>query len=833
MITKFENVKDILFYARNILTVPSGKENNEALAMTAIKNLSDYGFVIDKAGVEALKTASKEDITNWYYETSEKLKTLVGADKEYKPFYPNFPNDVMNATEIELLMNQLTHYFSALVTDVIGEEVTWSPEGENERKGQKPLEEHPLKVIPTFDVGDEFIKGLAETEVTEIFKNTLSSKFTPSKQDMENIVNKYMQANPEWTKEASVVENRQMLAYLYTKAIMSNLDTSNMPSLVTNDYLKIAQTYSFMKENQTNTLNDLKSLSVDENGKQQKVTSLPNSMRKFIARGLNEQKNLEEDVARNKPQWKAVFRLIHIGSMKELTHVNEVAQKIRNNQPLNTFYSKIEKAFGEHRYQDALRMYASRPGEFVKNLNRLISVKVEDVEQAKEYTSELIEKTKEVFAKTRPEDLVNIVSYLNARARDDMLAVHNVKGKMFVANKQYEPIPQKTVDLFNSIAKDAIAEQIKTGVSYGKVYLDPQMEKMALPKPNASETASLNSYTQGSRIPIEKDENGEPKKMRALLWFGNPNGGSRWSNIVDISAGFFRNNDGKLEHLDRADLSWYGNNKSMGCYFSGDWIGAGKEGATEYIDLDFKSLKDNNVDYVMMYVNIYSGSNEVNTFAKEDVVFGWQERADLRNGDQMDPKAVQQYCKLDGNAAGITPIVIDVKNAEIVWTEALDFNARHSSSMRNNIKNMEAIVDKYAKGDRMSMADMVRIAVKANGGEFVNEPSEADTLFTFKPYDGETKQYEDAEKKVTQITATDKDIWLGQFMTPQKLEKEVEIEKEQPQKKEPTTIADMIAEQFATEHDNIGEQLGINQETSDGEMENEKIVKEEEEYSID
>ena len=83
MLNTYEKIN---YYARNIIAVPSGTENNTALAMTAIKNLSDLGFTLDAKGTYLLSTASKQDITDWYHDTVKLLREKVGADKEYKPF---------------------------------------------------------------------------------------------------------------------------------------------------------------------------------------------------------------------------------------------------------------------------------------------------------------------------------------------------------------------------------------------------------------------------------------------------------------------------------------------------------------------------------------------------------------------------------------------------------------------------------------------------------------------------------------------------------------------------------------------------------------------------
>ena len=69
---KTEILKQIIFDNRQILAVPYGNEDNKDYALTAIRNLLDYGYTIDEAGINLLMTASKDDITNWYLDTVKK-----------------------------------------------------------------------------------------------------------------------------------------------------------------------------------------------------------------------------------------------------------------------------------------------------------------------------------------------------------------------------------------------------------------------------------------------------------------------------------------------------------------------------------------------------------------------------------------------------------------------------------------------------------------------------------------------------------------------------------------------------------------------------------------
>src|SRR5262249_16009252 len=46
---------------------------------------------------------------------------MVGAHREFRPMYPNFPAQVMAACDLELYVNALAHYWGSFVADVTGQ----------------------------------------------------------------------------------------------------------------------------------------------------------------------------------------------------------------------------------------------------------------------------------------------------------------------------------------------------------------------------------------------------------------------------------------------------------------------------------------------------------------------------------------------------------------------------------------------------------------------------------------------------------------------------------------------------------------------------------------
>ena len=78
---------------------------------TVIKNISFFGYLFSEEVISVLETYSNEELVEFYNRLVSQLKDLLGI-RDYKPFYPNFPKQVMEADDVELYLNAVIHYLS-------------------------------------------------------------------------------------------------------------------------------------------------------------------------------------------------------------------------------------------------------------------------------------------------------------------------------------------------------------------------------------------------------------------------------------------------------------------------------------------------------------------------------------------------------------------------------------------------------------------------------------------------------------------------------------------------------------------------------------------------
>jgi hypothetical protein len=197
------NRNSILLRRRNKVIVPRG-DGSLPLSYTATinKNLESLGYTLSQNVLEALTTLSPDDAARFYEELVAILKEARGV-RDYKPMYPNFPRQVMEATAAELYINAVLHYLTAWVADVVGEgrsEFIWLPD--YEKQSREPLKDGVRLTV--IELG-------TEDDLHRIFSGVISPKTSISETDREELkwyFQNYKPALPE------SIPNKEVLAFV-------------------------------------------------------------------------------------------------------------------------------------------------------------------------------------------------------------------------------------------------------------------------------------------------------------------------------------------------------------------------------------------------------------------------------------------------------------------------------------------------------------------------------------------------------------------------------------------------------------------------------------------
>src|SRR5215218_4267629 len=98
---------------RSKVLLPDGTGATPLNVLAALqKNLESLGFLLGEDVIDRLKGMNPVQVDAFYQRLVKDLKVLVGAHRKFEPFYPNFPHQVMEASETALYFNAILYYWT-------------------------------------------------------------------------------------------------------------------------------------------------------------------------------------------------------------------------------------------------------------------------------------------------------------------------------------------------------------------------------------------------------------------------------------------------------------------------------------------------------------------------------------------------------------------------------------------------------------------------------------------------------------------------------------------------------------------------------------------------
>jgi hypothetical protein len=102
--------QNVIALNNGLVYIKPEQNANFDIAMTVQSELMYFGYMVDQPALNALSKADKDDVVRFHNEVISYLKKMTGGVHSHRPFYPGFPEQVMEMSEIELWMNQILHY---------------------------------------------------------------------------------------------------------------------------------------------------------------------------------------------------------------------------------------------------------------------------------------------------------------------------------------------------------------------------------------------------------------------------------------------------------------------------------------------------------------------------------------------------------------------------------------------------------------------------------------------------------------------------------------------------------------------------------------------------
>lgn len=676
------------------------KNSHERVA-TFIKNFESAGFTFSKELIEKLFHA---DLDPLYKDLLPAVRKLIGDHVTHKPMYPNFPRQVMEASESELYLNAMMHYLSFQLHDLTGGQIdTWLPNYVKTPR-EDLIDNYKLNII-----------GLGnEKEFRSIFTKLLGSNKSISYNDYEIIDFFFENYNPNILQKyfPDVIPQKEQLTYsickIYEKGISDEFTIN--PVKTATDVLRVAVAMSDQ---------DI-SLS-----KAPKFKSFKRSERKFLLGMLDSLNDgAIEDMYRFKNMWLRLGEIIHPGDYaKTFPKAYSYFTEVRNNNHVITFNSKLERGLKEKDFDTVIGLLKSRPGEFTRRLNEVLTTF--DTNYKQDYTLDAFEK---VASDVSTPVLLQLHGFYKTHKTDTEYRLFFPKGKVMKAKAIKNNVSTVPKDLYEEI-KHIIANTLRERFSklevLGKVYVDPELCRYPVPFEGRSLPEMLKPMSRGSKIPIKEDGN----ILRLFLHWKN----SDQRVDLDLSAVMYNEKWECLTKISYTNLR----DKVVNAVHSGDITDA-PDGASEFIDINLNLFKTNGGRYVVM--NVFSFTRQP-YYEIPECFAGWMTRQNSQSGEVFDARTVENKFNLTGESQHDMIMVVDVVDNNITW---LDFSINKAAyeDIPNNIENSAFSIRMLCKAlleqKRTSLYELLMLHAQARGEVIYNEDKkeEADVIFdtTELPY---------------------------------------------------------------------------------------------------
>lgn len=740
-------INEMLLRRKNKVNLPKRSVEHEAgraekaMAVSIVKNVESLGFTFDKELFENLLTYPKNEIEMFYTDFIAKLKPLVGADKEYNPMYPNFPRQVAEASDAELFINAILHYWT------FGE---WMPEYEKDER------------MPLFDETKLTVLTVGNTnDILDIFKNLVSSKTNLSAQDkadIEEIIATYSNFYDYLPDEIPLKENVALIGKLIlNKAAIKNATAIQKYYKTATDILRLVTALSD---------GDI-SLATDT-----KYRSLRRCERRMVMDLLAGCGNILEDMYRYQYQWIRIGEIIHPFEFtaKRYKSVNDAFNNVRNEKKPLFVPGKVQAAINVKDMQTAAILLKDRPGDFARQLDKLLR----DASN-KNY---VVNCFREVADKVSVPVLLQVRQHFKDRNNGNPIRVFFPKGNLARAISIPNELPAVDDKICKAVVKicdNAIIEQFKSKDFMGNVYIDESMRNFLVPFNQRSASTGSKNLVRGSRVGL--NENAEA--VRAFIWWTNTdksrNTYSDGRVDIDLSAAIYDENWNYVEHISYTRLR----SGKMKAYHSGDITNGGSvngKGVAEFIDINVDAVAQSG-RYVAFQVYSFTGQKFSELL---NCRFGWMEREDVNSGEIFEPSTVDM--SIDVNAEGVTaiPVIFDCKTKEFIWCDmnlAMSQN-RYScwgNNLESNLRGVTAVCYAMTHLSKPNLYSLIAFNAMARG-MMVDNRNDADIIFsndTTPPVEivevedektGKVKLVERVKSDVQIITAYDTDYIMGQLL---------------------------------------------------------------------
>ncbi|NOU34146.1 MAG: cytoplasmic protein, partial [Polyangiaceae bacterium] len=304
------------------------------------RELEQVGYALSQDVLDHVATWPPEALAGFRRRLLGDLRKVLGAHRELRPFYPNFPQQVMDLSEAQLYANARMHYWTLT------------------RPQDDPAPRPELAHAPR----PRLIERGTEEERDGIFTLLVRAKTAFSPQDREDV-------------DAFVLHYRDAIAKFLPDAVPSKENLAYVGARLLED-TRVGQPFL---ERFVTTATDVLRLAVAlakgdvSLAEACKFPSFRRPTRRLLLGLLERAPNLVEDMSRWKSRWIRLGERLHPGEFAtRFPEALRAFATLRAGTKVVSFGSEVETALAARDMPRALERLATRPGELARRLDHLM-----------------------------------------------------------------------------------------------------------------------------------------------------------------------------------------------------------------------------------------------------------------------------------------------------------------------------------------------------------------------------------------------------------------------------------------------------------------------------
>ncbi|WP_412543211.1 MXAN_6230/SCO0854 family RING domain-containing protein [Longispora sp. K20-0274] len=360
--------------------------------------------------------------------------------------------------------------------------------------------------------------------------------------------------------------------------------------------------------------------------------------------------------------------------------------------------SRVEKAVRSGDTARATALLAGRPGDLLRRTVAL-AMRTDD-------PGTLLAAVHDAVPAVSPGVLIATLGAVRAATRPAGDRLYFPRGGTARLWTAPDTRPRLPAPLGDDLERAIVAELLHRAAALPAVDVALVDEGLAdLVAPFAERTASdtLVALPRGSAQPLPDGDT-----IRLFLHWTEP-AGVRVD--LDLSVSFYYEGGEFAGQCDYTGLR-FGDTAAV---HSGDLTSAPAPlGASEFVDLDLRALRDAGVRYATMVVFSF------NDVPFEDMTDAFAGLMIAPSAGHFDPRAVEQRFDLTGNARIATPIVLDLEDGELRWVDATLSSRGHGHAVSgyvNPLGQLSIAFDRYfGAGRRVSLWELACLHAAARAG---------------------------------------------------------------------------------------------------------------------